>query len=49
MKQITASVGEMIAEELEKKAEAIKLSKAKYNGIILTEWVESGKKLSLSE
>lgn len=49
MKQITASVGELIAEELEKKAEAIGLSKARYNGIILTEWVKSEKKLSMSE
>ena len=49
MKQITASVGELIAKELEKKAKTIGLSKARYNGIILTEWVESEKKLSLSE
>ncbi len=38
-----------MADELEKRAKSMHLSASKYCKIILTQWIESGKKLKLAE
>ncbi len=38
-----------MADELEKRAESMLISKSKYCKIVLGEWLKSGKKLTLSE
>ena len=38
-----------MADELEKRADSMHISKSKYCKIILQQWLDSGKKLTLSE
>jgi hypothetical protein len=38
-----------MANELEKRASSMHISKSKYCKIILQQWIDSGKKLTLSE
>ncbi|MDF7800636.1 hypothetical protein P4B35_00325 [Pontiellaceae bacterium B12227] len=38
-----------MADELEKRADSMHLSTSKYCKVILTEWLSSGKKLTLQE
>ena len=48
-KTIGINMTREIADELEKRANSMHLSTSKYCKVILTEWLNSGKKLTLQE
>ena len=48
-KTIGINMSEKMADELEKRATSMHISKSKYCKIILQQWLDSGKKLTLSE
>jgi hypothetical protein len=48
-KTIGLNMPQQMADELEKRAESMHLSTSKYCKVILTNWLESGKKLKLQE
>lgn len=48
-KTIGINMDKKIADELEKRAGSMHISTSKYCKIILTRWLESGKKLKLEE
>jgi len=45
--QVAASVSSEVAQQLSDKAASMGLAKAKYAGVVLTNWVKSGAKLTL--
>ena len=49
MKTIGINMNEKIAKQLEKRSSSMHISKSKYCKIILQQWIDSGKKLTLSE
>ena len=49
MKTIGINMNNKMANELEKRAVSMYISKSKYCKIILQNWLDSGKKLTLSE
>jgi len=49
MKTIGINMNEKMAKELEKRSSSMHISKSKYCKIILQQWIDSGKKLTLSE
>ena len=48
-KTIGINMSEKMAAELERRASSMHISKSKYAKIILQQWLDSGKKLTLSE
>jgi hypothetical protein len=46
---IGINMGKKLAEELEKRADSMHISKSKYCKIVLQQWLDSGKKLTLGE
>lgn len=48
-KTIGINMSSAMADQLEERASSMHLSTSKYCKIIFTEWLESGKKLKLSE
>ncbi len=48
-KTIGINMSTKMANELEKRANSMHISKSKYCKIILQQWLDSGKKLTLSE
>lgn len=48
-KTIGINMSKKMAEDLEKRADSMHISKSKYCKIILQQWIDSGKKLTLSE
>lgn len=48
-KTIGINMNNKIAEELEQRAQSMHISTSKYCKIILQQWLDSGKKLTLSE
>ncbi len=48
-KTIGINMSKKMADELEKRSSKMHISKSKYCKIILQNWIDSGKKLSLSE
>ena len=48
-KTIGINMSEKMADDLEKRAESMHLSTSKYCKIILSQWLASGQKLTLSE
>lgn len=46
---IGINMGKKMANELEKRSRSMHISKSKYCKIILQNWLDSGKKLTLSE
>jgi len=48
-KTIGINMNKKMASELERRASSMHISKSKYCKIILQQWVDSGKKLTLSE
>ena len=48
-KTIGINMSEEIANELERRANSMHLSTSKYCKVILTDWLNSGKKLTLQE
>lgn len=48
-KTIGINMSAKIADELEKRARSMHISTSKYCKILLYQWVDSGKKLTLSE
>ena len=48
-KTIGINMPEKMAAELEKRAQSMHISKSNYCKIILRQWIDSGKKLTLSE
>ena len=46
---IGINMSQKMADELEKRASSMHISKSKYCKIILQQWLDSGKKLTLSE
>jgi hypothetical protein len=46
---IGINMDKKMAEELEKRAATMHISKSKYCQIILQQWIDSGKKLTLGE
>ena len=48
-KTIGINMSDKMADELEKRATSMHISKSNYCKIILREWMKSGKKLTLSE
>jgi len=48
-KTIGINMNKKMADELEKRANSMLISKSKYCKIILQQWLDSGKKLTLSE
>ncbi len=48
-KTIGINMHQKMADELEKRAASMHISTAKYCKIILSQWLESGKKLKLEE
>jgi hypothetical protein len=48
-KTIGINVKQKLADELERRAASMHISKSKYVKIILQQWVDSGKKLTLGE
>jgi hypothetical protein len=48
-KTIGINMCNKMAEELEKRADSMHISKSKYCKIVLGEWMKSGKKLTLGE
>jgi len=49
MKTIGINMNKKMANELEKRSNSMHISKSKYCKIILQQWLDSGKKLTLSE
>jgi len=48
-KTIGINMSKKMADDLEKRANSMHISKSKYCKIILQKWLDSGKKLTLSE
>ena len=48
-KTIGINMSEKMANDLEKRSNSMQISKSKYCKIILQQWLDSGKKLTLSE
>jgi hypothetical protein len=48
-KTIGINMPAKMAEELEKRAKSMHISKSNYCKIVLQQWIDSGKKLSLGE
>jgi hypothetical protein len=48
-KTIGINMGEKMADELEKRADSMHISKSAYCKIVLGEWLKSGKTLTLGE
>lgn len=48
-KTIGINMDEKMADDLEKRAASMHISKSKYCKIVLDEWLKSGKKLTLGE
>ena len=48
-KTIGINMNKKMADELEKRANSMHISKSKYCKIILQQWIDSGQKLTLSE
>jgi len=48
-KTIGINMSKAMANNLEKRADSMHISKSKYCKIILQQWLDSGKKLTLSE
>lgn len=48
-KTIGINMNKKMADELEKRAQSMHISKSNYCKIILKQWLDSGKKLTLSE
>ena len=48
-KTIGINMSKKMASELEKRSDSMHISKSKYCKIILQQWLDSGKKLTLSE
>ncbi len=48
-KTIGINMSSKMANDLEKRADSMHISKSKYCKIILQQWIDSGKKLTLSE
>jgi hypothetical protein len=48
-KTIGINMSREVADELEKRANSMHLSTSKYCKVILTDWLNSGKKLTLQE
>lgn len=48
-KTIGINMSSKMADELEKRAQSMHLSTSKYCKVILSEWISSGKTLTLSE
>ncbi|QHI68615.1 hypothetical protein [Tichowtungia aerotolerans] len=48
-KTIGINMSKKMAEELENRSSSMHISKSKYCKIILQQWLDSGKKLTLSE
>jgi hypothetical protein len=48
-KTIGINMNKKMANDLEKRASSMHISKSKYCKIILQQWLDSGKKLTLSE
>ncbi len=48
-KTIGINMNKKMANELERRANSMHISKSKYCKIILQQWLDSGKKLTLSE
>lgn len=48
-KTIGINMSDKMADELEKRANSMHLSTSKYCKVILSQWLTSGKKLTLSE
>ena len=48
-KTIGINMSKQMADELEKRATSMHISKSKYCKILLQQWLDSGKKLTLSE
>lgn len=48
-KTIGINMAQKMANELEKRANSMHISKSKYCKIVLQQWIDSGKKLTLSE
>lgn len=48
-KTVGINMSEKMADNLEKRAVSMHISKSKYCKIILQQWLDSGKKLTLSE
>jgi hypothetical protein len=48
-KTIGINMSREVADELEKRASSMHLSTSKYCKVILTDWLNSGKKLTLQE
>ena len=48
-KTIGINMSKPMADELEKRATSMHISKSKYCKILLQQWLDSGKKLTLSE
>ena len=48
-KTIGINMGKQMADELEKRASSMHISKSKYCKIVLQQWIDSKKKLTLGE
>jgi hypothetical protein len=48
-KTVGINMGKKMAEELERRADSMHISKSKYCKIVLGEWLKSGNKLTLGE
>lgn len=48
-KTVGINMAETMASELEKRAKSMYITKSKYCKLILSQWLDSGKKLTLSE
>jgi len=48
-KTIGINMSQKMADELERRAQSMHISKSNYCKIILQQWIDSGKKLTLSE
>jgi hypothetical protein len=48
-KTIGINMNKKMADELEKRASSMHISKSKYCKIVLQQWIDSGKKLTLGE
>ncbi len=48
-KTIGINMSKKMANDLEKRSSSMQISKSKYCKIILQQWIDSGKKLTLSE
>jgi len=49
MKTVGINMSKKMANDLEKRSSSMHISKSKYCKIILQQWIDSGKKLTLSE